>query len=440
MQPARSFAAAFAVALLLAPCAAWAAESEPIVVLRGATVHPIVEAPIENGVVVVQGGTILDVGTDVAVPAGARIVDLEGLHLYPGFVHAGSTLGLVEVLSVAGTRDFSEIGDFNPSLRAEVAFNADSTLLPVALSGGVLTAHVMPLGGVVAGTSAVMKLDGWSWRDMTLRTPVGQHLYFPSLPPPGGDSDDADAMEKAVESLDRLLDDARAYAAAREAGLTQPVDTKLEGLVSLVGGEQTLFVHADEARQIDAALDWVEEQGFDDVVLMAGPDVRHAAPRLAAAGIPVVLEGVLRLPERRWEPYDYAFTAAQTLHEAGVRFAISDGGNPFIAANARNLPFHAAMAVAFGLPREVALASVTRTAAEILGVDDQVGAIAPGLDASFFAVDGDPLEILSRIERVWVAGREIDLEVDPQQRLFRRYDARPRMAGGAERPDEGAAP
>jgi imidazolonepropionase-like amidohydrolase len=154
--------------------------------------------------------------------------------------------------------------------------------------------------------------------------------------------------------------------------------------------------------------------------------VRYVVDRVAEKGIPVVLNGVLELPERRWEPYDTPFTTAAVLHQNGVIFAIGDGGSAFGAANARNLPFHAAMSAAFGLPKNVALRSVTLTPAEILGVADRLGSLEPGKDATFLVTTGDPLEIRTRIERVFLRGREVDLSRDKQKRLYERYKNRPR--------------
>ncbi|HUP41775.1 MAG TPA: amidohydrolase family protein, partial [Thermoanaerobaculia bacterium] len=199
-------------------------------------------------------------------------------------------------------------------------------------------------------------------------------------------------------------------------------------LQPVLAGEVPLFVHAATLAQIEDALDWLDEQGFDRAVLVAGYDVAREAERVAAAGVPVILDTVHRVPTRDWEPYDAAFTAAAKLHRAGVRFAIASGGAGADSENARNLPFEAATAAAFGLPREAALEAITLQAAEILGVADRLGSLEPGKEASFFVADGDPLEILTTIESVWVAGREVDRSADHQWRLYQRYSERPAPA------------
>ncbi len=423
----------------------------------GATVHPVSGPPIAGATLLVDGDRITAVGAGVAVPEDARVIDLSGLDLYPGFVHPQTDLGLVEIGSVRGTDDTTEIGKVNSNLRAEVAFNADSFRLPPTVAGGVLTAHVVPDGGLFSGSSAVLRLDGWNWRDMTIEAPVGMHLRWPATrerhwrQPPEDDEAAAKRRKEALELIEDTLEQARTYGgaldAARAGRAPKPdLDPRLEALVPVVRGELALYVHADTESQIEAALDWLRDwaapHGVTRAVLVAGYDVARLADRVAAAGIPVILDTIHRLPLRDWEPYDAPFTAAARLHEAGVTFAIAAGGAGAGGENARNLPFEAATAVAYGLSRDVALASITLTAAEILGVGDRLGSLDPGKEATFFAVDGDPLEIRSHIERVWIAGREIDLSNDRQRRLYEKYKRRPapmeeKPGGNLARPSGG---
>jgi imidazolonepropionase-like amidohydrolase len=402
----------------------------------GGTVHPVSGPAVEGATLLVEGDRIAAVGTDVAVPEGARVVDVAGKHVYPGFVHPGTNLGLVEVDSVRGTVDTTEIGQVNPNLRAEVAFNADSFRLPPAAAGGVVAAHVVPRGGILSGTSAVMRTDGWNYRDMTVAAPVAMHLWWPRYTAGGWrDRSTPEELEKRREEelqvLEETLDRARAYGRALEAaapGRAPAPDPRLDALLPVLSGEVPLFVHTEILPQIEDALDWLEENGFEDAVLVAGYDVARVGERVAAAGIPVILDTVHDTPNRDWEPYDAVFTAAARLNEAGVTFAIAAGGGGANSENARSLPFEAATAAAFGLPREVALEAVTLRAAEILGVADRLGSLEPGKEASFFVADGDPLEIVTNIEQVWIAGREIDRGRDHQWRLYQRYKDRPAPA------------
>lgn len=412
---------------LLLPVTATAQE-KPITALVGATVHTISGDSIDSGTVLVQDGKIVGVGAGIDAPEGAEVVDLSGKHLYPGFIHPGSALGLTEISAVRSTNDVSEMDDNNADLHAEVAFNADSLLLPETMAGGVLTAHVAMAGGTFSGTTAVMRLDGWNWQDMSLHAPAGMRLNFPQVAAGGDDEEEeGESSSKAMEALDEMMEQAEHYALATAAG-TVDHDPKMEGLLPVLSGETPLYVAADSKAQIEKALDWAKEKGLGNLVLFTGQDARYVADRLAKEKIPVIIMGTLSLPEREWEAYDTPFTTPKVLHEAGVQFAIGDGGSGFAAMNSRNLPFHASQAAAFGLPKNVALRSVTLSVAEILGVADQIGSIDVGKEATFFVSNGDPLEIRTSIERVWVQGREIDLTNRHQYRLYEKYDNRPRRA------------
>lgn len=415
----RALSATFVAAFTLA--AATAPAVSQTVVLRGATVHPVSGPPIENGVVVVDGTRIQSVGgAGTAIPEGARVEDLSGRHLYPGFVQAFSALGLSEIDSIRATVDLGELGDLNSDLRAEVAFHADSIRLPPAVAGGVLTANVVPRGGLFAGTSAVMRLEGWNWEEMTVEAPSAMLLEFPAVGSGGGG--EGEDQSKALEELDEIVERVEAYRDARAAGVEIDSDRKLERLIPVLTGELPLLVRASTIDQIEKALEWTEERGLENWILVSGADAAYAAEKLAERDVPVLVESVLSIPSRDFEPYDHHYTAPGRLDEAGVRFAVT---GPPGSEMARNLPFEAAMAAAFGLDREVALRSVTLTPAEILGVEDRLGSIDPGKEATFFVSTGDPLEIVTSIERVWIAGQEVDLEAGHQRRLWRKYAGRP---------------
>ncbi|MEE4296589.1 MAG: amidohydrolase family protein [Wenzhouxiangella sp.] len=391
-------------------------------VLTGATVHPVSSDPIEGATVIIEDGLISAVGTDLDWPADAEVTNLDGLHLYPGFVHPATQLGLQEIGSVAGTVDTREMGSINAAIRAEVAINHDSELLPAAVAGGVLTAHVMPNGGLISGTSAVVKLDGWSWEDMVIAAPTGMHINFP-----------AEAVEddtnEDLKTIEMVLDQARHHLRAMQAAEAgeapaPPRNSQLEALAPLLSGEQALYLRANRYDVMDKALDWATEQEFERIVLLANPDVQYIADRLEEDNIPVILRNVYAMPTRRWEAYDMAYVAAARLAEAGVQFTIADTGGGMDLANARNLPFQAGSAAAHGLDQSDALKAVTLWPAEILGVADQLGSIEVGKRASLFAATGDALEAMTRIEHVWIDGKAYDLNRDPGRRLYQRYRER----------------
>lgn len=396
--------------------------AQQITALTGATVHPVDGEVIENGVVLIEGRDISAIGADVEIPDGAEVIGLEGSHVYPGFVHPLSALGLTEISSVAGTVDNTEMGAINAALRVEVAFNHDSALLPVNVAGGILTTHTVPSGGLIRGRSAVMNMEGWSWEDMIIKAPAGMHIDFPAGAASDSDSDDLDKIESVLDAARNWHKAMQAFEAGEAP--RPPRNDQLEALAPLLEGELPLFLYAGKEKEINAALDWAEEQEFDRLILVGGPDLQYVADRLAADNVPVILNGVYTMPTRRWEAYDMAYQAAGKLHEAGVKFAIGDGGGGFGATNARNLPFHAGSSAAFGLPKDAALKSVTLWPAEILGIDDQLGSLTAGKRASLIVTSGDPLEVMTKIQRVWIDGEEYDLDRSKHRQLYERYKGR----------------
>jgi imidazolonepropionase-like amidohydrolase len=204
----------------------------------------------------------------------------------------------------------------------------------------------------------------------------------------------------------------------------QKADVVWAAMQPVVERKIPVVVRADDLAQIRAALDWAAEEQVD-LVIAGGSDAWKLAGELAARRIPVIIGPVNRLPARRYEFYDTPFTLPAQLEAAGVQvlFSTSPGGSG--ASNARNLPYEAGKAVAFGLSREAAIRSLTLTAAEVFGAGERLGSIDPGKDATFFLVDGDPLEVRSDVRRAWISGREVDL-MNRHKRLYETYRARPR--------------
>jgi imidazolonepropionase-like amidohydrolase len=412
---------------------AWASDQIPAppqdhpIALTGATIHTVTGEIIEEGTVLFDEGVITAIGTEVALPDETEVIELPGQHVYPGFIVANSALGLIEIGAVRATRDFSETGEINPNVRAEVAFNPDSELLPVTRANGITQALSVPGGGLISGTSALMMLDGWTWEDMVIKAPVGLHIRWPNMriSPNARKSEKEQKKERdaQIEKIRQAFADARAYLKAKEAEEQKGIpyhetDSRWEAMIPVLKGETPVFVAANEIRQIEAAVDWASEENIR-MVLVGGYDSWRVADLLREKNIPVVITEIHRLPARRWEGYDMPFTLPLKLHEAGVRFCICGGGS-FDAAHERNLPYHAATAAAYGLPKEEALKSITIYPAEILGVADQVGSLQVGKDATLIITDGDPLEITTQVEMEFIQGREIDLTSRHTQ-LYEKY-------------------
>jgi imidazolonepropionase-like amidohydrolase len=408
--------------------------------IRGATVHTVSGPVYSPGQVLIEEGRIIAV--DETVEAGdAEVVDLEGLHLYPGMIAADTSLGLVEINAVRATRDTSEVGDYTPDVRSWVAVNPDSELIPVARANGITHAQPVPQGGIVTGQSGVIALDGWTFEDMTILNPVALHVFWPGMAlntTPKEEyrdrsrwkslEDQAKERRKRLEELKDFFAEARAYEKAKRASESRP-ETEFkevpawEAMLPYVSGDLPLMVHADDRREIEAALDWAEEEEYR-IVLAGGRDAWLVADRLAKAEVAVVFEHVFTQPTRATDPYDAHFKAPRVLHQAGVKVAFSNGLGGMAASKTRNLPYEAAQAMAFGLSREEALKGVTLYPAEILGLAARLGSIEPGKEATLVVADGDILDVRSRVTRMWIAGREVNLE-NRHTRLYEKYKARP---------------
>lgn len=408
------------------------AVKQPIAVV-GATVHPVSTDPIENATFLIRNGRIVAVGTKVKVPDNAVKVEATGKHIYPGMFDAYTDTGLVEVNAVRASRDHSETGSINPNVKSWVSVNPDSEIIPVTRANGVLLTLSAPSSGLLSGQSAVLQLDGWTTEDLTVRAGVGLHVHWPRMTPAiDWDTDESakeqmESRDKALRQLREAFDDARAYRKARHsADSNHPIDLRWEAMRPVLDGEMPIIVDADDSQQIQAAVAFAEQQKLK-LIIYGGYDAPHCADLLKKHDVAVIVGGVYRLPQRRSEPYDTPFTIPARLHKAGIRFCISGSGR-FGASNVRNLPYHAAMAAAFGLPRDEALKSITSYPAEILGVDQRVGTLEHGHDATFIITDGDPLETTTQVEAAYIQGRKIDLS-SRHTRLWKKYEEKYRRLG-----------
>ena len=415
--------------------------AQPVpILLTGGNVYTVSGEVIAGGQVLFDQGKIVAVGKEVQAPSDVKRLDVTGKRVYPGLFAAGNDLGLVEVRSVRGSLDSTEIGDLNPNSRAEVAINPDSELIPVARANGVLLNLTAPEGTVIPGSSAVIQLDGWTWEDLTLKAPVAIHLTWPRMAPATrsrrvreGPEEQTKKRDEQLKALDQAFADARAYMAAKKAasnGDSKPAkgkaaadhavdfDARWEAMVPLLEGRVPLVVEADEARQIEAATAFAAREKVK-LVLFGGYDAPLCADLLKKHEVPVIVNGVHRLPLRPDAPYDEPFTVPERLRQAGLKFCITLA-HRFGGSDVRNLPYHAAAAAAYGLPADEALKAITLYPAQILGVSDRVGSLEAGKDATLIVTDGDILEPATHVERAFVQGREVDLS-SKHTRLWQKY-------------------
>jgi len=398
------------------------------VALRGATIHTVTNGVIENGTILFANGIITAIGTDVQIPAGTRVVDLTGKHVYPGLIDAYSTVGISEIGAVGVSSDVNELGDFNPNVRADVAVNAESRHIGTSRSAGVLVTLTTPGGGLISGMSSAMSLEGWDWEEMSMKSAAALNVNWPNPNPggrgrPGGGRGGRGGAEgppptyaEQVQQLKDFFAEARAYRDATAAGEEVRTDSRYAAMIPAIDGEIPVVVSADGAAQINDAITWAQEEGLR-LVIRGGGDAIHVADRLVANDIPVILTSTMAAPGRDYEAYDGAYSMPARLYEAGVKFAIS-GGSGTLYTN--RLPWEAGVAVAFGLPEEEALKAVTINAAEFMGISDLVGSLEPGKQATLLITTGTPLDMTSDIEQSYIQGREIDM-MDIQKFFFEKY-------------------
>lgn len=429
-----SSTALVALALLTGGLASAFADS---FLLTGATVHAVSGETITNGQVLLRDGKIAAVGK--SVPAdGAKEVSIAGLHLYPGMIALNTDLGLAELDAVRATLDIREVGDYTPDVYSWLAVNPDSELLPVARANGVAYFEPTPAGAVVAGQSGLLALVGWTTEQMVVKKSVALHVYWPSATLDTTPKEKArnprqwksleDQHKERKEKLRQLNDffaEARAYAKAKDNGKDFQIIPAWEAMLPVVRGELPVTIHANDARQIRAAVSWATTHRLK-MILADGLDAWRVADLLATNQVPVVFGHVFTRSQHETDGYDAQFRAAGILSKAGVKVAFSGGGDPGGNGSlVKNLPYAAAQAVAFGLPPDEAVKAITLYPAQIAGVADRLGSIEAGKDATLFASDGDILDIRSNVKRMWLGGQEVSLE-SRHTRLYEKYQNRPK--------------
>lgn len=405
-------------------------------VIQNARIVTVTGPVIERGSVVVSNGKIAAVGETVSAPAGATVIDASGLSVYPGMIDCGTALGLAEISAVAGSMDEAEIGDNNANIHVDVAIRPDSSHIAVTRVNGITTALTEPRGGLIAGTSTLINLDGWVPKEMIVKTPVAMHINWPGADARGGEFasfgrpersvvEARKEADKKIDELRKIFNDAKAYADAKDARAKDPglpkqdLDLKLEALIPVVRGQMPAIITATSERDIKKAVEFADEMKIK-MILSSGVEAYKVTDLLKAKNIPVIVGPVLRLPEHEDDAYDAAFSNAGILNKAGIKIAFQT----LESAHVRDLPYHAGMAAAFGLPKEEALKAVTIYPAQILGVADMLGSIETGKIANIIVTDGDPLEIRTQIKYLFINGKNVSLK-SRHTELYEKYKARP---------------
>jgi imidazolonepropionase-like amidohydrolase len=408
-----------AAAIGVAPDA-FALEPPPPVAITHATVYvPGEHEPLQDATVILANGKVQAVGPGLAVPAGARTIDAHGKVVTPGLIDADTTVGVVDVDLEAASNDTDVRSEMTPGLRMVDGYNPRSAVVAVVRAGGVTSVVVSPRTGVLGGQSAFVDLAGESLADSVVRPVLAQYARVdePTAQAAAGTRGGLWLM------LREALEDARFYAthkAAYDANGVRQLSLRrggLEALVPVVRGEQPLVVWAQRASDIEAALRLADELRLK-LVLAGASEGWMVADEIARRKVPVVVDPLQNLPARFDRLHARSDNAA-LLSQAGVRVVIST----FSAHQSRLLWQHAGNAVRLGMDHDAAIRAITEAPADAFGLRGY-GRIEKGAVGNVVVWSGDPLQAATRVEHVFVRGREESLETR-QTLLLQRYRTLP---------------
>lgn len=439
------------------------------VVITGGTVHPMSGDPYVGDVLIGSDGKIVAVGRNLKSD-GAVVVNARGKHVYPGLIDPAAGLGLNEIGQVPASDDSSERGDYHPDYRVERTINPEWETLSVARHQGILTALVKPSGSGIPGQAALIHTEGYTYEDLTIQGGValattvggggrgfGDALRFDDSLSHDHDGHDHDAEAHlhqhgldlvldtccghyhndevytsgmlqqgggsgSLSGLTARLDEARTY--ARDRRLATPEkplarDQRHEAMLLVAEGRLPVMISVNSAADIKTCVEWAEKEKVK-ILLYGCQGAGEIADWLAAKGVPIVLTAVYSLPGADL-PVDYFYSLPAKLSKAGVKFCLSINDDK----DARQLRDVAGWAAAYGVDREEAARLMTLRTAEILGIDNRLGSIRPGLDGTVILTDGEITETRTQVLRAWIQGREVPLE-SKQTRLYDKYRTRPR--------------
>jgi len=416
----------FAGLAFLAPAPARA--QEKVTVIRNATVVPVVGARIPNGTVIIRGSKIEAVGQNIPVPAGAKVIDAAGLFVYPGMIDSGTDLGLTEIESVPGGNDTREVGDFNPHDISLSAVNPHSELIPVARVGGVTSVITAAGGGLISGYAALVDLTGWTPQEMSVVPQAGLVVTYPRVAGGRrggqGSATTGEQVNRQVEQLTEYFRSARTYAERKarieaSGGKLDRSELPMEAMIPAVTGKVPVIFDLNTASQIRGALALADSFKLR-IILRGAAEAWQLADTLAARKIPVIVGPTTVQPSDN-DAYDAIYANPGVLAKAGVLIAFQTSS----ASDSRNLPYNAALAVAYGLEADEALRSITINPARVWGIADKVGSIEPGKVANLMVTSGDPLDVRTQVRNVIIRGVDLPMD-DRHTRLYEEFRARPK--------------
>ena len=389
------------------------------IVITGANIHVGNGQLISNGILAFTNGKISYVGTDISkVSANARRIDAKDKEIYPGFIALGSSLGLNEIEQVKATIDESELGAMNANVRSIIAYNTDSRVQNTLRTNGVLMAEIAPKGAVISGQSSLVHLDAWNWEDAALVSDLAMQLNWPSpyrfngwWAEPAASSTN-EKYEKEVAKIKNFFDEAFAYSKNPPA---LDKNLRYEAMLDIWSGKKKLIIHASLSKAIISAIAFAKNYGVTPII-SGGEDAWRISDYIKENKVSIILGESHNLPLREDDDTDQNFKTAKLLHDSGILYAMKVNG----FWQQRNLPFQVGQTVAYGVPKEAAIASITANVAKIFDLNT-IGTLEVNKDATFFVSKGDALDMIgNQVELAFIQGREIDLD-NHQKALYRKY-------------------
>jgi imidazolonepropionase-like amidohydrolase len=403
-----------------------AAAAPSVFAITNTTIVPVSGPRIANGTVVIRNGKIEAAGSGVATPPGATVIDGTGLFVYPGMIDSGDRMGITEIGSVPGGEDTQELGQYNPHNAVLSAVNPSSVHVPITRANGVTSAITSAQGGMIQGWAALIDLAGWTPDEMAENGRVAMVMTYPrtggggrrGFRAQGQGGDAAEAQNRQVRELYDYLREARAYNAKPNP---VPQNLPFAALGPALRGEVPVIFDVQTEGQIRGVLALADTFKLK-VVLRGATESWMLADTLAARKVPVIVGPLTATPDGD-APYDAVYAYPGVLAKAGVliAFQTNDGGE----GDARNLPYNAALATAYGLDPEEALRAVTVNPARIWGVSDRIGSIEPGKVANLFLTTGDPLDVRSQVREVFIRGQRMPWD-DRHTTEYQKFRSRPK--------------
>ena len=393
------------------------------ILLTGATAHLGNGQVIENAMIGFDKGKLTVVGNAGANfdKAGYEIIDVAGKHIYPGFILPATDLGLTEVSSVKATLDNNETGLINPNVRSIIAYNTDSELIPTLRFNGILLAQIRAFGGLISGTSSIVQLDAWNWEDAIFQADDGIYLNWPNRQVRQFDfttftfkTSPNKNYDRHINQLTEMFTESLNY---DKGGDSRKTNLKLNAMKGLMDGSKRLFISANDAKSIIESVKFARKMGVEKIVMVGAGEAYMITAFLKEENIPVILGNVHGLPQKPDDDVDLPYKMAYLLQKEGILTGLSYSGTQ----SSRNLPFFAGTAAIYGLGKEGALKLITSNTAKILGIDDRVGTLEVGKDATLFVSEGDALDMRgNQLLHAFINGRKIQLNAT-QQALYEKY-------------------